>query len=170
MEPIAQASFAAPSGKSLQVPAVQRFYTPYMVARPASATIPVAPGGTPMAVSPTASMSPPSVFAANMVTRSVTGAPYTASTPGRYQPTAVLVSPQPTMRVLENPTALPFGTMTAPPAGAVPCGAPCASVASVQRLETNREVRPSVVPAPWTAAPRCWCQLLHVANGEVHRP
>lgn len=200
MEPIAQASFAAPSGKSLQVPAVQRFYTPYMVARPASATIPVAPGGTPMAVSPTASMSPPSVFrspsqpvispprtslgvvpampsgtlqraatsattpvagavltapqvfAANMVTRSVTGAPYTASTPGRYQPTAVLVSPQPTMRVLENPTALPFGTMTAPPAGAVPCGAPCASVASVQRLETNREVRPSVVPAPWTFA------------------
>ena len=52
----------------------------------------------------------------------------------------MLVSPQPTMRVLENPTALPFGTMTAPPAGAVPCGAPCASVASVQRLETNREV------------------------------
>ena len=168
MEPIA----GAPVGSSLQVPTVQRFYTPYM-ARPASATIPVAPPALSpphvfrspsqpamprtsvpalAALSPalqraaTASTTPATsvrssqpVYAvtrqgpatwkmihfttclrapegqASCFKRSVTAAPYTASAPGYPPPATVLVSPQPTMRVVEPP----------------------------------REARPSVVPSPW---------------------
>ncbi|CAJ1428589.1 unnamed protein product, partial [Effrenium voratum] len=134
MEPVAAPfrQYTAQCGSSLQVPTqVQRFYTPYVVSRPASATIPVAPGNS---ISVMAQLSPSSVFRSPSQPAMVPGPRHSLRAPVSMAPCV------PQLPLPQLPQPLPPSLRTSVPAAS--------SVRTLPGSGTN-SLAPSNVPAPY---------------------
>lgn len=202
MEPIAPGqarsfpAFNGPSGRSLQVPAsVQRFYTPYIVARPASATIPVAPAsGNSITVAVT-QMSPPTVFrspsqpaispsrtslgagapapttlpatlpVSGNLQRATTGATNTPATTVRS--TQASTAPAPVYAPVRSVTGSPYGT----PGRYQPTPTVLVSPAATMRVIEAPAVPPGTMTAPPAPLPGPMPGVARFeTNREVSRP